>query len=365
MLEHRGAGIKKKEVMASKFNLQKTLPALVIIFILLLVPFFRAWKDARVCEFSGITMGTYYRVQLVGCRLSKMEMATLKYDIDGILAQVNKEMSDYDPQSEISLFNKSLTSVPFNVSSGFVKVVSFALMVAEKSRGAFDPTVGPLVDLWGFGSGVGSEGVPSVAEIQKRKDQIGYTHLSVRNGEIQKDIPGLRLALGAIAKGYGVDCVADLLRERGMENFLVDIGGELVASGHNSRGLPWHISVEVPTPGAGVGDGSYEIIDLSGCAIATSGDYRNYRMEQTKTYSHIIDPRTGWPISNMVASVSVIAGDCMTADALATALMVMGAEEGMGLLSQFPETEAMFIIHDGEGYVDRRSPGFHKYLSVR
>ena len=260
-------------------------------------------------------MGTTYSIRLAASPLDRGELRRLQGDVDAALAEVNRQMSTYLPESEISRFNRAGANEPVAISQDFQFVVRRAI--------------------------------------------TGWRHLRLApDGRLAKDVAGLKLDLGAIAKGFGVDQVAALLRERGLANFLVEVGGETLGVGVNAAGEPWRVGVLKP-------DGSADLQGVAhltgGKAIATSGDYRNfYRDESGELRAHIIDPRTAAPVGHAVASVSVLAGDCLTADALATALFVLGPGEGLPLLAaRFPGVEAFFIVRSGNGGFDEvATPGF-------
>jgi len=236
-------------------------------------------------------------------------------------------------------------------------VVRRALKTAESTGGAFDPTVKPLVDHWGFGPEADTE---PLDEIMKA---VGWQKVRVEEGSLIKANPAVQLDLSAIAKGYGVDAVAEVIRSFGIKNFLVEIGGEIVVSGLNPDRKPWRVGIESPA-----GTGIFQTLELSDGAMATSGDYRNFRTrEDGSRFSHIIDPKTGRPAETDVASVSVLANSCMDADAVATALFVMGSETGMEWLlalrelegENHPEFEALFILHSTNGtFTTRSTDGF-------
>jgi thiamine biosynthesis lipoprotein len=277
-------------------------------------------------------------------------------------------MSHYQPDSELSRFNRAESTNPLAVSAGFARVVRFALELHERSGGVFDPTLGPLIDLWGFGAPGPVKEVPSGEDIAEALTLVGARHLSITSdGRLRKDIPGLHLNLSAVAKGSGVDEAARVIREHGFSNVFVEIGGEVVTFGHNAEGQPWRIGVDAPRPDALPGEELETILHLSGLAVATSGDYRNYFVDRQGTrYAHILDPRTGRPIQHNLASVSVVAPDCMTADGLATALFVMGVEEGMKWLETWPGIGALFIVREADGrFVCRPSPGFLELTVAR
>ena len=313
----------------------------------------------RDAALSGQTMGTTYSIRLADSPLDRGELRRLQGDVDAALAEVNRQMSPYLTDSEISRFNRAGAGESVAISPDFQLVVRRALEIAEATGGAFDPTVGALVNLWGFGPDGLRRAAPTPDQIAAARAVTGWRHLRLApGGRLEKDIADLKLDLGAIAKGFGVDRVAALLRERGLENFLVEIGGETLGVGRNASGEPWRVGVLKP-------DGSTDLQGVArltdGRAIATSGDYRNfYRDENGELRAHIVDPRTAAPVGHAVASVSVLAGDCLTADALATALFVLGPDEGLPLLAaRFPGVEALFLVRVGAGgFAETASSGF-------
>jgi thiamine biosynthesis lipoprotein len=308
----------------------------------------------------GRTMGTTYSIRIAEANLDQPQLARLQADIDAALAEVNRQMSTYQPDSEIARFNRAGANAPVAISADFLNVARRALEIAEATGGAFDPTVGALVNLWGFGPDGAISRRPDPAQIEAARETVGFRHLFFSpDGRLGKDLPGLKLDLSAIAKGFGVDKVAALLREKQIGNFLVEIGGETVAEGHHANGDPWRVGVQKP------GFAGFELQGVlhltGGRAVATSGDYQNFfRDENGQIQAHIIDPRTAAPAQQAVASVSVLANDCLTADALATALVVLGPAEGLPLLaSAFPGVEALFILRrDDASFEEVATPGF-------
>lgn len=308
------------------------------------------------------TMGTLCHITLSGS-VPKNETAALHKKIDAALFDVNRRMSTWQPDTEISQFNRFKSPGPFPVSPEFSKVVQSALMYAELTDGAFDPTVKPLVDHWGFGSEADYE---SVGEIMQA---VGWQKVKLKNGELIKANPKVQLDLAAIAKGYGVDRVADVIRSSGHENFLVEIGGEIVAEGENGSGKAWRVGIESPeASGKAFGSEIFQTLpvlslsegEIPKIAMATSGDYRNFQIREDGTrYSHIIDPHTGMPAESDVAAVTVIASHCMDADAIATSLCVMGSTKGFQWLKTHPEFEAFFILHAADSsFSSQATPGF-------
>ncbi len=324
---------------------------------LLFLFFFFSFQGIRNPSWNGSTMGTTYSITLVD-RLRPAELQEIKAAVENELIAVNSQMSTWDSNSEISQFNAAQTlsnwmPEPFPVSPEFTEVVGRALKIAEITDGAFDPTVKPLVDHWGFGVRQISniEYRISNDEVAKIMEFVGWEKVCLANDTLTKLHPKLQLDLSAIAKGYGVDAVADVIRSFGLKNFLVEIGGEIVVCGLNREKKPWRVGIESPK-----GTELFQALELRDGAMATSGDYRNFRTREDGTcYSHIIDPKTGHPAETDVASVSVLANSCMDADALATALFVMGSEKSFQWLESHPEFEAFFILHSINGTFSTRS----------
>ncbi len=311
---------------------------------------------------QGRTMGTTYHITL----LSPKRMTNpqpIQRAIDSLLLTINASMSTFDPNSEISRFNRWHSTAPFPVSSPFLKVVKEALKIYRESDGAFDITVAPLVNLWGFGRKGRRFTVPDSNEINRLLKHVGSQYLKVvGDSALQKTDVQLTIDLSAIAKGYGVDAVAQLLRRRGFRNFLVEIGGEVFASGIRKE-RPWRVAINKPEFRILPGSMIEGILVLSDRAVATSGDYLNFFEYHGKIYSHEINPRTGWPIENHIASATVIAPHCITADAMATALMVMPVEKGLAWVNRKADVEALIILRKGkERFVEKRSNSFARYL---
>jgi thiamine biosynthesis lipoprotein len=283
----------------------------------------------RLVDISGATMGTTYAVKLYDT-VGVVHAGTLQSEIDALLERINDQMSTWRPDSELSRFNQSTGSDWFSVSAETARVVEAAQSISTLTRGAFDVTVGSVVNLWGFGPDGGRAGPPSPRQIETAMKRVGYGQLSVRASPsaLRKQHPDIYVDLSAIAKGFAVDELARLLDARRISSYLVEIGGELRARGDKPDGSPWKVAIERPVPGE---RSAQSIVELRDAAIATSGDYRNYLEKGGRRYSHTVDPRTGRPIAHGLASVSVIAVSAMRADALATAIMVMGPEDGYRL----------------------------------
>jgi len=307
---------------------------------------------------SGKTMGTTYHLTVAGG--AEIDQKSLKAAVDRELARINKSMSTYDPESEISRFNRfSKTGEPFPVSNDFYTVMETAAWLHRESRGAWDGTVGPLVDRWGFGRKKRTAELPTHREVDLLLQTVGFENIQfVPPLALAKVSGGVALDLASIAKGYGVDRVAALLEERGHTDFLVEIGGEVYASGSRPDGTPWRVGINYPERGGAVNK-IYRVMRLQDRAMATSGDYRNYFVMDGKAYSHIVDPRTGYPVSNRVASASVVASSCTLADGMATAMMVMGPDESIALADRTSGLECILLVRETDGrFTEHLSKGF-------
>ncbi len=295
---------------------------------------------------SGPTMGTSWSVKVVGLPAG-VSAPQLKSDIRLLLESVNNQMSTWDEASAISGYNQAEAGTRHPVPPDLYQVLDYALEVARDTDGAYDPTVGPLVNLWGFGPGDKDFQPPSDEAIRKTRERTGWRKLELNPEERTLLQPGeVYLDLSSVAKGYAVDKVAEFLRERGVEAFLVEIGGELRARGEKPGGRAWRVAVEKPQ--SGPSRQVEQVLPLRDRAMATSGDYRNFHEVDGERYAHTLDPRTGRPVEHRLASVTVLASNCMKADALATALNVMGPEEGMAFARQ-RNLPVLMLIHTDDG----------------
>lgn len=310
---------------------------------------------------NGKTMGTYYSIKYLPVP-NAPGAEPLKQKIDALLEEVNDQMSTYRPTSELSRFNQSKeVNQPFPVSAATARVVNEAFRINRLSQGALDVTVGPLVNLWGFGPEVRPDSPPSDAEIAQRRAWVGMDKLQLQGQSLIKRVPELYLDLSAIAKGYGVDAVAEYLESLGVQNYMVDIGGEVRTRGQNDRQKPWRIAVEKPV--AGLEQQVQRVVEPGTMSMATSGSYRNFFDANGVRYSHTFDPRTGRPIMSDVVSVTVISPSCMTADGWATALTVLGVKEGMALAESL-NLPVMMISSTPEGFTEHFSAAFKPFLVV-
>lgn len=310
----------------------------------------------------GATMGTVYTVRITALPAA-LNQADLQALVEQELQRVNAAMSTYDPQSEISRFNQHQGDDWFPVSLDLAQLVQRARDIGMETGGAFDITVGPLVEAWGFGASGPRNSPPSAAELAAARAMVGMDRLSQRIDPpaLRKALPTLQIDLSAIAKGYGVDRVAATLDAAGIDNYLVEIGGELRTRGRRHDGAMWRVGIEQPAP-----DGRRVQLALPmhrDGAVATSGDYRNFFEADGRRYAHIIDPRTGAPVDHELASVSVIADNCAMADGWATALSVLGPGEGYRL-AENAGLAALFIERRGEAFEERTTSAFDAWLAA-
>ena len=313
--------------------------------------------------FRGSTMGTYYAVKVaVADELASERLSGLQAAIEAELDDVDAKMSTWIPDSELSRFNRHRETTPFAVSPATFEVVAAAGEIWKLSGGAYDVTAGPLIDAWGFGS-EGEVDDLGEAQIADLLAQIGFDRLTLdaASSSLTKALPGLSINLSSIAKGYAVDRVSEALNAAGLADVWVEVGGEVRALGRNAEDRAWRLGIERPaeTPGT-----LQRIVPLDGVAVATSGDYRNYRERNGVRFSHIIDPRSGWPIRHRLASVSVVHSRCMTADAWATALLVLGPDEGWKLASR-SKLAVLMLVRDGDDFIERMTPEFEALMHSR
>jgi len=307
-------------------------------------------------DIRGETMGTTYSIKVMTDRFDRTgDLSTL---VEARLEEINASMSTYIEDSEISKFNDSPDKVPFTPSADFLEVMKVATDIYTRSGGAWDGSLDPLVTLWGFGREEQTEEPPSQEEIEANLSLVDFSKVLISSdGTFIKTDPHLTIDLASIAKGYGVDAIATLLKDEGYENFLVEVGGEIYASGRKDKNNSWRVGINTPSTSAGFGQ-VYKVLSVEGKGLATSGDYRNFFISDGRMYSHILDPRTGYPVTNGVVSASVVAESCTLADGLATALMVMGPESALELVEKMEDVEALIIVRNQDG-------DFEEYPSSR
>ena len=304
-------------------------------------------KPVEAIKISGPTMGTTYNITLFPAKDSALDSKQIQKQIDDSLKRINQQMSTWIKDSEISLFNNSESTDWYPVSTEFASVVEAAQSISESSNGAFDITVGPLINIWGFGKDFKNNN-PDDATITATKANTGYKKLTVRSSPpaLKKQIPQLKINLSAIAKGYGVDAIAEQLAAAGVDNYLVEIGGEIRANGNKPNKSLWRIAIEKPsTKERSIQQG----LLLNNTGVATSGDYRNYFERDGQRYSHTINPETGKPITHQLASITILHKSAMMADGLATAIMVMGEDKAKTFIDD-NKLSAYMISRDKDNF---------------
>jgi thiamine biosynthesis lipoprotein len=307
---------------------------------------------------SGPTMGTTYNVKFVS--VDGVEQQKLKQEIDQALLNINQLMSTYIKDSELSRFNQWSSVEPFPMSAQTLDVLIEAKRLGAMSAGLLDVTVGPLVNLWGFGPQNRPEKVPTEKLIETTRQKIGLDKLKIGTTWASKSQPDLYIDLSTVAKGYAVDKLAELLQTFSINNYLVEIGGEMRLAGKKASGEPWKIAIEKPeTEQRAI----QKIISVGDNAVATSGDYRNYYEQNGVRYSHLINPTTGYPIKHNLVSVTVVHASSMTADGLATALNVMGKEKALELAEKY-DIAVLLITKEKDSFTEYTSTKFEQQIIV-
>lgn len=313
-----------------------------------------------VHELVGTTMGTNFSVQIVVAS-DEFDGTNLQQQIERRLEALDARFSNYKANSELSRFNANRSTAPIPVSKEFCEVVDRALRLSERTDGAFDITIAPLVNSWGFGAVADASVPPDNETITRLMKFVGYQnlHSNCKELRITKDVANLTIDLSAIVKGYAVDEVAVLLEQRLLMDYLVEIGGELRARGRNGRSDLWAVGIETPSYNS---RSVQTVVPLDNTGIATSGDYRNFIEIDGTRYSHTIDPNSGRPVTHAAASVSVIDPSVAFADAMATALLVLGPEAGLALAER-EGIAAMFLLRDGADFEQQTSTRFSAILT--
>ena len=323
--------------------------------------FYSCDKHSNAYEINGFTMGTTYSIKIIE---ESLNTSKVRSGIDSILYSINMDMSTYIDSSSISKFNNLDINQKYYISKDFYKVLTASSYFSKLTDGAFDVTVNPLVRLWGFSKEVLVE-IPSDNIIKEVLETIGMDNLIIGDSSWISKKNKVTIDLSAIAKGYAVDKISEYLINLNIENNMVEIGGEVRTSGLNLDRMDWQIGIQYPSFEDTLNNTSYSeinphtVIKISDMSIATSGNYRNYFDLNGRRYSHIISPKTGYPIENKIISVSVISKKCLNADALATALMVMDIEDGLSLIEELDGYESFFILGDNSS---RHTSGLKNFL---
>lgn len=320
---------KKKLLWQSAFLLFLIIGTIIIV---------RQQRTTPYQKDSGFIFGTIYNITYQNDK-------NLKKEIEDELHKVDNSLSPFNKQSIISKINRNENVIADEM---FTNVFTLAEQISSETDGAFDITVAPLVNAWGFG--FENKINPTKETIDSLKQLIGYQRVSLIDGKIKKEDPRIMLDCSAIAKGYASDVIADFLRSKGINNFMVEIGGEIVTSGINDKRLPWKIGVTKPIDDSlNTHQELQTVLNVTNKAMATSGNYRNFYYKNGKKYAHTIDPRTGYPVQHSILSATVLANNCATADAYATAFMVMGIDKAKKILANHNEIMAYFIYSDTQG----------------
>lgn len=318
--------------------MKKVFPILFVLIVLVVVGFAARKKNAEYQHDSGLVFGTSYNI-------TYQSNDNLKPEIEKVLADVDASLSPFNEKSVITHVNRNEA---VTLDDHFITVFRLSSEIYKDTEGAFDITVAPLVNAWGFGFKNGT--MPDKQAIDSLKQFVGFDKVKLQDGKIIKTDDRLMLDCSAIAKGYGVDAVAKMLKSKGISNFMVEIGGEIVASGENPKGAPWRIGVSKPEDDSvSVSNDIQGIINISDKAMATSGNYRNFYYKGGKKYAHTIDPKTGCPVQHSILSATVVSDECAKVDAYATAFMVMGLEKAKAVLARHKDMMAYFIYSDDKG----------------
>lgn len=307
-----------------------------------------------VSRFGGPAQGTTYSVVLGHAREPAVIIA-LQKSVDSVLADIDRQMSTYDPESELSRFNRDTTGAPMAVSEALANVLKLSAQVSEKSGGAFDVTVGPLVDAWGFGTPGDVPHAPTDSALKALHARMGWQKLQVSGTTLSKQHPHLEVDLSAVAPGYSVDVISDLLTARGEPDHFIEVGGEVRARGVNGEGHPFRVGIEEPDPDA---RRIRLVVGLENMALATSGNYRDNRVLDGVRYTHILDPTTGMPVKHALLSISVLHERCGFADAWATALFSVGPERAWALAEQNHLDVLLLTAGPGGEIQERMTDGF-------
>jgi thiamine biosynthesis lipoprotein len=308
---------------------------------------------------TGTTMGVIpYNVKFVNN--NDVDTEQLHQLIDQRLQTINQLMSTYVPNSELSLLNQSPADTPTLLSRDTAVVIEEALRLGTLTDGALNVTLGPLINLWGFGPGNRPKTTPSQAQIDAAMSITGLVHIDLQGQTIRKAVDELYIDLSPIAKGYAVDEVAHTLEQQGIADYLVEIGGEMRLAGVKANGQAWRVAIEKPIS---TQRAIQKIISIGNNAIATSGDYRNYFEEDGVRYSHLINPNTGYPIAHNLVSVTVVHPSSMTADGLATGLSVMGTEAAIELAER-ENLSVLLISKDGDNFTEYQSQAFKANITI-
>ncbi len=347
----------------SKIFFKNTSKVLYLFFALI---FISCEKSNSYIDISGPAMGTSYTIRLIPKRGSNSNINLIKAKIDSTLESINDQMSTYIINSDISLFNKIGKNTAIIITNDFKQVILRSIYWSKKSNGAFDITSLPLTNVWRKGKKdreyEDKWEPPSDLDIIIAKDKVGFKKIKISQNSLVKTFKGQQIDVNAIAKGWGVDQLFKLVESYGYKNFMIEIGGEVRVSGENIQNKPWQIGIDYPLVDTSPGEKIIGVVPLINKSMATSGNYRNFYEYDSKKYSHIIDPRTGYAIESSIASVTVVSELCMDADAIATALNVMSLESGKEMVEKNDGIEAFWVISKDGKFSTVQSAGMNVNL---
>jgi len=349
-------------IQPRSINLRKTLTVLSVVLFAIYYTYQRP-APLRIWTISG-EVWSPYSVKFTDRAMKPSDVESLKIEVDDFLNKVNHLMSTYIPDSEISRFNQSTNTEPFPVAPEFAEVLTRSLEICRLTGGVFSPSLDKLINVWGFGH-QGPRREPDEATLAEAMNLAGCETIEVLPGNmLRKTNPGAAVNVNALVEGWAVDGVARLLEAHAITNYFVEIGGEVFARGESEKMRPWRVGIDRPVDNAFPGETYDLVVEVNGFGLATSGSYRKFTTtESGEKVSHLLDPRTGRPATSPLASVTVLAPDTATADGLATALFVMGSEEGVVFVNQLAGVEAAFIEHAGnDQFVTTFSRGFEQHL---
>ena len=308
----------------------------------------------KIEEFGGPTMGSHYSLKYLAGE-GTPEPAALKAEVDGLLAEVDAQMSTWRVDSDLSRFNRLPADSCQVMPEAVLRLIHEGQLLSAESEGAFDLTVQPLLELWGFGAQSRGERLPSAEEVAAARQRVGHGHLRIDGQQLCK-AAAVQVDLSGIAAGYVVDRIAERLEELGVRSYLLDVTGELRAAGRKPDGNLWRVAIEAPRDDRQV---AQKVLELDGVGVSTSGDYRNYFERDGRRYSHTLDPRSGAPITHRLASVTVVDASTLRADGLSTLLMVLGPEGGYAFAER-GDIAAFFVTRTDQGFATRATPAFER-----
>ncbi|MEA1986851.1 MAG: FAD:protein FMN transferase [Candidatus Marinimicrobia bacterium] len=338
-------------------NIKKTNAIKILLLIFILFVSNSCSDRNAIHKFSGQTMGTTYNITIYKPTITQNELILLKEKVEFSLRKINDKMNPFDVESEISKFNTHRSTTPFSISNEFYELITIAKEIFEKSNGIFDPTIVPLINYYGFGTTEEKHTNITETQIDSLKKITGFNKILIGDHNLTKQNSHLQLNLSAIAKGWGVDKISQMLRQNGYENFIVEIGGEIFASGLNNK-QKWKLGIDTPELNNLPGQKIQSVLSTTNKGVATSGDYRNFYIKNGKRFSHLINPRTFQPITHNLASVTIVAKNCTYADAIATTAIVLGEKSGIKFVESIPNTEGYFISRVNDEFIIKQTSGF-------